>query len=66
MPTYARETWKLIIMLDLAALIQRYEQITKYLWQTECVTSLEVKRITISELSQEKKCNILKNVILQI
>jgi len=32
---YARETWKLVIKLDHTTLTRRYEQITKYLYQTE-------------------------------
>jgi len=62
---YARETWKLVIKLDHTTLTRRYEQITKYLRQTEavCKTTQACARI---EAITRKEMKYLKSIMTQI
>jgi len=59
---YARETWKLVIKLDHTTFTRRYEQIMKYLHQTEatCKTTQACARI---EAITEKEMKYLKNIM---
>jgi len=62
---YAKETWKLVVKLDHTTLTQRYEQITKYLHQTEiiCKTTQACDRI---KAITGKEMKYLKNIMTQI
>jgi len=59
---YARETWKLVIKLDHTTFTRRYEQITKYLHQTEviCKTTQACGRI---EAITGKEIKHLKSIM---
>jgi len=62
---YARETWKLVIKLDYTTLTQRYEQITKYLHQTEVTCRITQLCDHIAAITG-KEMKYLKNIITQI
>jgi len=56
---YTRETWKLVIKLDHTTFTQRYEQITKYLHQTEATC----KTRAYDRIEAGKEMKYLKNIM---